>query len=70
MFILAHLDIITIAVLMAVPYYFFNRYLARKIKPGESGKGTLLYFIVALTTAVLYGCTGILVMIYARGLLK
>ena len=59
---LANLDIIAMAVLAAAPFYFFNRYLLKKIRPSETGKRLALYFISVLILALLYSIAGILVM--------
>jgi len=61
MFIIAHLDIIAIVVLMAFPFYFFNRYLLRKFKPAETGKNAIKYFAVVFITALLYSIAGVIV---------
>jgi hypothetical protein len=62
MFILANLDIIAIALLVAAPFYFFNRYLLKKIKPSETGKRLALYFISVLILALLYSIVSVLLM--------
>jgi hypothetical protein len=66
MFIIAHLDIIGMAVLMAFPFYFFNRYLVQKIRPGESGKRMIGYFITVMITALFYSVIGVILMIWVR----
>jgi len=60
MFIIAHLDIIGIAVLMAFPYYFFNRYLIQRINPGAGVKRMAAYFVIVFITALLYSFAGVL----------
>lgn len=69
MFILAHFNIIVVAVLMAIPFYFFNRYLLQKIKPGESGKNALKYFLVVLITALFYAIIAVVSMSWIAYLL-
>jgi hypothetical protein len=65
MFILAHLDIIAITVLMAFPFYFFNRYLVKKLKPGENIRNTVQYFLIVLITALIYSGAGAFAMSWA-----
>ncbi|MBL0147043.1 MAG: hypothetical protein IPP48_16345 [Chitinophagaceae bacterium] len=57
------LGILLIAGLMTIPFYFFNQYLQQKIKPRESGKKLLLYFIIVIATIFLYITAGIYVII-------
>jgi hypothetical protein len=63
-FIPANLHIIVMAVLMACPYYFFNRYLAQRIKPKKSGKRLMLYFILVLITASMYSIASVILMVW------
>jgi len=67
MFIPANLDIIAIALLVATPFYFFNRYLLKKIRPSETGKRLLLYFISVLILALLYSIASVLIMVWTYG---
>ena len=62
MLIPANLHIIFITVLVAFPFYFFNRYLIQKIQPKESGKKLLCYFAIVLITASLYSITAVFLM--------
>jgi hypothetical protein len=66
MFILANPDIIAMALLVAAPFYFFNRYLVKKIKPSESGKRLVLYFINVVILALLYSIIGVLIMVWLK----
>lgn len=68
MFITANLDIIAMALLVAAPFYFFNRYLVNKIRPSETGKRLALYFITVLTLALLYSIVSVLVIVWVRNL--
>lgn len=62
MFIIGHLDIIAIAVLMSVPFYFFNRYLLQKFKPAAAGKNVPKYLVVVFITALVYSAVGVLLL--------
>jgi len=64
MFILANLDIIAITLLVATPFYFFNRHLLKKIRPSETGKRLALYFISVFILALLYSIASVLMMIW------
>lgn len=66
MFILANLDVIAMALLVAAPFYFLNRYLLKKTRPSESGKRLALYFISVLILALLYGIISVLIMIWIK----
>ena len=68
MFITANLDIIAMALLVAAPFYFFNRYLVKKIRPSDTGKRLALYFITVLTLALLYSIVSVLVIVWVRNL--
>lgn len=70
MFIIAHLDIIAVSVLMAVPFYFFNRYLLQKIRPGESGKRMIGYFVTVVITAFIYSIIGVILMVWVGKSIK
>ena len=45
--------------LLAIPYYFLNRYLIRKLKPRESGRKLLIYFLVTILSAFVYISAGV-----------
>ena len=64
-FIIANFDIIVMALLVAAPFYFFNRHLVKKIKPSESGKKLALYFISVVILALLYSIISVLIMVWA-----
>ena len=66
MFILANLDIVAMALLVAAPFYFFNRYLVKEVRPSETGKRMALYFIIVLTLALLYSIISILIMVWIK----
>ncbi len=62
MFIIANLHIISIAVIMAVPFYYFNKYLIRKFAPGQAVRTTFMYFIFVFVAALLYSAVGVIIM--------
>ncbi|HMI78386.1 MAG TPA: hypothetical protein VK484_06305 [Ferruginibacter sp.] len=64
------LQLLIIPGLMAIPFYFFNKYLIKKIKPRESGKNLLLYFIVMSAAAFAYITIGVFLIIWVGTLLK
>jgi hypothetical protein len=65
-FIIANLDIIAMAILVAAPFYFLNRYLLKKIRPSETGKRLALYFISVLILALLYSIISVLIMTWIK----
>ena len=65
-FILANFDIITMAILVAVPFYFLNRYLLKKIRPSETGKRLVLYFTSVLVLALIYSIASVLLMAWIK----
>ena len=44
---------------MTVPFYFFNRFLLRKIKPRKNGSRLLMYFILLVVSAFIYITAGV-----------
>lgn len=44
---------------MTVPFYYFNRFLLRKIKPRENGSRLLMYFILLVVSAFIYITAGV-----------
>jgi predicted PurR-regulated permease PerM len=50
----AYLGILIIAVVITVPFYFFNKFLQRRIKPKESGSKLLLYFAIVVLSIFIY----------------
>jgi hypothetical protein len=66
MFILANLEVIAMALMVAAPFYFLNRYLLKKIRPSESGKRLTLYFTSVLTLALLYSIISVLIMVWIK----
>jgi len=53
-----------IPLLMVIPYYFFNRFLVKKINPRESGKKLILYFIVNLVAVFIYLSAAVFIIIW------
>jgi hypothetical protein len=70
MFIIPNLHIISIAVLVAAPFYFFNRYLVQKIRPEESGKKLTGYFVTVIITALIYSIIGVILMVWIAKSIK
>jgi predicted PurR-regulated permease PerM len=64
------LKVLLLTVLMAVPFYFFNKYLQRKINPRKNGKKLILYFILVFLFSFLYISTGTFLFIEAVKFLK
>jgi hypothetical protein len=56
--------------LMTFPFYFFNQYLIKKIKPRESGYKLLIYFTVVIATAFTYMAAGAYLIITVAKMLK
>lgn len=50
----AYLGIFIMAAVLTLPFYFFNKFLLRRIKPGQSGKKLLLYFLIIAVSAFVY----------------
>ncbi len=59
-----------IPALMALPFYFLNKYLVRKMRPRESGRNLLLYFATVVLAAFVYIAAGVFLIIWAGVLLK
>jgi hypothetical protein len=66
MFIIAHLDIVFMALLVASPFYFFNRFLLQKIRPAENGKRLALYFFSVLISASVYSIISVFIMVWIK----
>lgn len=66
MFLPANLHIIFISVLVAFPFYLFNRYLVKKIRPRENGRQLLFYFLTVLVTSLLYSVAAVLLMSWMK----
>ncbi|MFN8252979.1 MAG: hypothetical protein U0V75_14015 [Ferruginibacter sp.] len=64
------LNIFLIAAIMTVPFYFFNRFLLRKIKPRESGKNLLRYFVVMVVSVFIYITAAVCLVIAAAKLIN
>ena len=61
--ILYPLNLLLIPGLLAVPYYFLNRYLIRKLEPRESSRNLLVYFLVTILAAFVYISIGVFLII-------
>jgi hypothetical protein len=64
------LAIIGIPVAMVIPFYFFNKYLQKKINPRESGKKLLWYLGVFIISLFAYISIIVLLIIELAKLLK
>jgi uncharacterized membrane-anchored protein len=50
----AYLGILLTAAVITVPFYFFNKFLQRRIKQKESGRNLLLYFVIVVLSVFIY----------------
>jgi uncharacterized membrane-anchored protein len=50
----AYLGILITAAVITVPFYFFNKFLIRRIKPKQSGTNLLLYFAIVVLSMFIY----------------
>jgi hypothetical protein len=50
--------------LMTIPYYYFNKFLLKKINPRESGVKLLLFFIITILAVFIYMTVGIYAIIW------
>jgi hypothetical protein len=57
-------SVLCVTGLIAIPFYYFNQYLIQKIKPRESGKKLLLYFITIVACAFIYISIGVFAIVY------
>ena len=57
------LSLLAIPGLMAIPYYFFNKYLLSRINPRQSEKKFLLYFIITIVSVFIYMAIGVFLII-------
>ena len=64
------LSLLVIPGLMAIPFYFFNKWLIKKMKPRESGKNLLLYFTVTILTVFIYITIGVFLIIRVAAYFK
>ena len=48
---------------MVVPVYFFNQWLIQKIRPRESGKKLLAYFMITILASFIYISAGVFLVI-------
>ncbi len=56
--------------LMTIPFYFFNKYLQKKINPRDSGKNLLLYLAILLSSLFIYMTIGIYLIVGIAKVLK
>ena len=72
MLLLVSYSLVQLAVpaLMALPFYFLNKFLVRKMKPRESAKNLLLYFITVILSAFVYISIGVFLIVWVGVLLK
>ena len=59
------LGILIMAAVLTVPFYFFNKFLLRRIQPRQSGKKLLLYFLIMAVSAFVYITAAIYLVIKA-----
>jgi hypothetical protein len=46
--------VLALTLLMALPFYFFNKFLQQKIRPRENGKKLVLYIATVLVSSFIY----------------
>jgi uncharacterized membrane protein len=63
MFIPGIIPTLVILVLVALPYYFFNKYLVKKLRPRESAMRLMIFFTVVLITSLLYSMVAVIIMV-------
>ena len=61
---------IGIPVLMTIPFYFFNKYLQKKIRPRESIKRLGAYFLIVILAIFVYITVGVFLIIKIAKLLQ
>lgn len=66
----SQLNIFIIAALLTVPFYFINKILMRKLKPRESGKNLLLYFVTMVVSVFVYLTVGVYLIITVAKLIN
>ena len=64
------LALIGISGLMTIPYYYFNKFLLKKINPRESGLKLLLFFIISIFAVFVYITVGIYAVIWVAKCLE
>lgn len=62
--------ILLLAVILTLPFYFFNRFLMRKLRPRESGKNLLVYFATIVLSVFVYITACIFVVITVARLIN
>ncbi len=65
-----YVHILAIAALLTIPFYFFNKYLLKKLNPRESGAKLLVYFITVVVTAFAYMGAGVYLIIAVAKIIK
>jgi hypothetical protein len=68
--IVPYLHILIIAAIMTIPFYFFNKFLVKRIKPREKGANLLLYFVTVVVSIFIYISAVIFVVIWIAKLIK
>ena len=61
---------IGIPVLMTIPFYFFNKYLQKKIRPRERIKRLGAYFLIVILAVFVYITVGVFLIIKIAKLLQ
>ena len=70
LFISYNLQVLMIAGILTAPFYFFNKYLQRKINPRESGKKLLLYLGIVIGSLFIYITGGVFLIVGIAKLLQ
>jgi hypothetical protein len=55
---------------MTIPFYFFNKYLQKKIRPRESIKRLGAYFLIVILAIFVYITVGVFLIIKIAKLLQ
>jgi predicted PurR-regulated permease PerM len=69
-FIPANLGVLLIACLMTFPFWFFNKYLQKKISPRENAKRLLIYIVVIIAAVFIYITIGVFLIVGIAKLLQ
>ena len=64
------IGILLIACVMCLPFYFYNKFLVKKIMPRQSGKRLLLYFGIVIASVFIYITMGTYLIIGIAKLLQ
>jgi hypothetical protein len=62
--------LLVVTIIMVLPYYFFNKYLQKKLQPRRNGKNLLFYFLVSILFTVAYMSAGIYLVVWVAKALK